>query len=145
MVTSKELMVDLVLDGRYLVTANTSGRGVHHTITDLEFIGFASRVSDGKWGRFYNTDSNHGRQPCPIGKNNMFWSYSHNKDDPGLYFQVYEMPNMFAKHNNGDNWSQMDSNWSTWLLDTLATALDILRSSLHYIIHHCSALSSQNK
>ena len=76
------------------------------------------RVSDGKWGRFYNTDSSHGRQPCPIGKNNMFWSYSHNKDDPGLYFQVYEMPNMFAKHNNGDNWSQMDSNWSTYLLDT---------------------------
>ena len=76
------------------------------------------RISDGKWGRFYNTDSSHGRQPCPIGKNNMFWSYSHNKDNPGLYFQVYEMPNMFAKHNNGDNWSQMDSSWSSYLLDT---------------------------
>ena len=42
MVTSKEPMVDLVLDGRYLVTVNTSGHGVHRTIMDLESIGFAS-------------------------------------------------------------------------------------------------------
>lgn len=78
----------------------------------------AVRVSDGKWLRFHSHDSTHGRNICPIGKSNMFNTISNNKDDPGTYFRIHDLEYEFNRHNEGDNYGEWDSNYSTYLLDT---------------------------
>ena len=76
------------------------------------------RVSDGKWLYFRNQDQSHGRTLAPIGKNKMITVYSHNKDDPGSYYRIYDWDFEFRRRNNGENISDWDSNYNNYLLDT---------------------------
>lgn len=76
------------------------------------------RVSDGKYIHYASQDSNHGRSLCPIGKSNMFCTHSTNKDDPGISFRIHDLNHYFNVYSEGDNYSQWDSSYSQYLLDT---------------------------
>jgi hypothetical protein len=99
-------------DGRYIWSycpAYHYGSGCHVV---------AIRVSDGKYLKWWTSDSNYGRQSCPIGKSSVMVTVDYNADGgAGLYHNVIDFEKKFATLENGGDLA-WETSWLTSQVDT---------------------------
>ena len=91
-------------DGRYVWSycpAYYYGSGIHITCV---------RVKDGKYLKWWTSDSNYGRQTCPIGKSSVCVFVDYNADGgSGLYHNVIDFEKRFATLDNGSDQLNLDT------------------------------------